>query len=48
MTEVEVDEDTARTNLKLMEALEDNDDVSKVFNNMEMNDSTLKMAEQLA
>lgn len=47
MTEVAVDDDTARTNLKLMDALEDNDDVSKVFNNMEMNDSTLKMAEQL-
>lgn len=47
MTEVKVDEDQALSNLKLMDLLEDNDDVSNVFNNMKMDDETLALAEQL-
>ena len=47
MTEVKVDEDTAVSNFKLMSAFEDNDDVSNVFTNMEMDDETLSIAENL-
>lgn len=47
MTEVKADAETATTNLKLMDALEDNDDVSKVFTNMKMDDETLAIAEEL-
>lgn len=47
MTEVKVDEDTAVSNFKLMSAFEDNDDVSNVFTNIEMDDETLSIAEQL-
>jgi len=47
MTEVKVDEDTARSNFKLMEKFEDNDDVSNVFTNMEMNSETLAIAENM-
>jgi len=47
LTEVKADAETATTNLKLMDALEDNDDVSKVFTNMKMDDETLAIAEEL-
>ncbi len=46
-TEVKVDEETAASNFKLMSAFEDNDDVSDVFTNMEMDDETLAVAEKL-
>lgn len=46
-TEVKVDENTAQSNFKLMEKLEDNDDVSEVFNNMLMDEETLAIAEQM-
>lgn len=47
MTEVKVDEDTALSNFKLMEDLDDNDDVSNVFTNMQMDDQTLAVAENM-
>lgn len=47
LTEVKVDEDTARSNFKLMSKFEENDDVSNVFTNMEMDEQTLAVAEQL-
>lgn len=47
MTEVKVDPDTALSNFKLMDMLEDNDDVSNVFNNMKMDEETVAVAEQL-
>lgn len=47
LTEVKVDENTARSNFKLMSKFEDNDDVSNVFTNMQMDDDTLAVAEQL-
>jgi transcriptional/translational regulatory protein YebC/TACO1 len=40
----EVDLDTAQKNMRLIDALEDNDDVQAVFNNMDMSD---EVAEQL-
>lgn len=46
-TEVKVDENTALTNFKLMNLLEENDDVTNVFNNMKMDDETLAVAEQM-
>ncbi len=46
-TEVKVEQDTALTNFKLMNYLEDNDDVSNVFNNMQMDEETIAVAEQL-
>ncbi len=46
-TEVKLDESTALTNFKLMNFLEENDDVSNVFNNIKMDDETLAVAEQL-
>ncbi len=46
-TEVKLDEATALTNFKLMSYLEDNDDVSNVFNNMKMDEETMAIAEQL-
>lgn len=46
-TEVKVDEDTARSNFKLIEKFEDNDDVSNVFTSMKMDDETLAIAEQM-
>lgn len=46
MTEVEVDPDTARTNLKMMDMFDDNDDVSSIFTNMKMDEETLKLAEE--
>ncbi len=47
MTEVKVDEDTALSNFKLMEKFEDNDDVSDVFTNMQMDEETLAIAENM-
>lgn len=44
---VKVDEDTAMTNFKLMSALEDNDDVNNVYTNMEMDEETLAVAENM-
>jgi YebC/PmpR family DNA-binding regulatory protein len=46
-TTVSVDADSAKQNFKLMEKLEDNDDVANVFSNMELNDETLALAEGL-
>lgn len=46
MTEVEVDPDTARTNLKMMDMFDDNDDVSSIFTNMKIDEETLKLAEE--
>ena len=45
-TEVKADPDTARTNLKLMDLFDDNDDVSNIFTNMKMDDETLALAEE--
>lgn len=45
--EIKVDENTALTNFKLMSYLEDNDDVSNVFNNMKMDEETMAVADQL-
>lgn len=47
MTYVKVDPDTALSNFKLMDKLEDNDDVSNVFNNMEMDEETIAVAENM-
>jgi len=47
MTNVKVEPDTALSNFKLMDKLEDNDDVSNVFNNMEMDEETVAVAEKL-
>lgn len=44
-TEVKVDADTAKSNFKLMEMFDENDDVSKVYTNMQMDDETLAVAE---
>lgn len=46
-TSVKVDEATALSNFKLMEKLEENDDVGNVFNNMELDDDTLAVAENM-
>lgn len=42
--EVEADPDTAKTNLKMMDMFDDNDDVSEIFTNMKMDDKTLALA----
>lgn len=47
MTEVKVDKDTALSNFKLMEKFEENDDVSNVFTNMQMDEETLAIAENM-
>ncbi len=47
VTEVKVDEHTALTNFKLMSFLEENDDVTNVFNNMKLDEETIAVAEQL-
>ncbi len=44
-TEVKADPDTARTNLKMMDSFDENDDVSEIFTNMKMDDETLELAE---
>lgn len=46
-TEVELDEDTAVSNLKLMDKFEDHDDVSNVFTNIKMDDKMLEIAENM-
>ncbi|MFN1835798.1 YebC/PmpR family DNA-binding transcriptional regulator [Balneola sp. MJW-20] len=46
-TETKVDEDTALSNFKMMEKFEDNDDVNNVFTNMQMDDETVAVAENL-
>lgn len=46
-TEVEVSDELALSNLKLMEKLEDNDDVTNVFTNMKMSDSVMNVAENM-
>lgn len=43
-TEVEAEPDTAKTNLKMMDMFDDNDDVSEIFTNMKMDDKTLALA----
>ncbi|MBO6585141.1 MAG: YebC/PmpR family DNA-binding transcriptional regulator [Gracilimonas sp.] len=47
VTETKVDEDTAISNLKMMEKFEENDDVNNVFTNMLMDDETVALAENL-
>lgn len=47
MTDVKVEEEVARSNFKLMEKFEDNDDVSDVFTNMKMDEETLAIAEEM-
>lgn len=44
-TEVKAETDTARTNLKMMDSFDENDDVSNIFTNMKMDDETLELAE---
>ncbi|REL25050.1 YebC/PmpR family DNA-binding transcriptional regulator [Rhodohalobacter sp. SW132] len=44
-TEVEADPDTAKTNLKMMDMFDENDDVSEIFTNMKMDEQTLALAE---
>jgi YebC/PmpR family DNA-binding regulatory protein len=44
-TEVKAEPDTARTNLKMMDSFDENDDVSNIFTNMKMDDETLALAE---
>lgn len=46
-TYVKVDAETALANFKLMEKLEENDDIVNVFNNMEMDEETIALAETL-
>ncbi len=47
MTEVKVNPDTAKSNFKMMEMFDDNDDVSKVYTNMQMDDETIEVAESI-
>lgn len=47
MTETKVDEDTAVSNLKMMDKFEENDDVNNVFTNMMMDDETIALAENI-
>ncbi len=42
-TEVTAEPDTAKTNLKMMDMFDDNDDVSNIFTNMKMDDETLAL-----
>lgn len=45
-TEVKAEPDTARTNLKLMDMFDDNDDVSNIFTNMKLDEETLALLEE--
>lgn len=45
-TEVSAEPDTVRTNLKMMEKFEDNDDVSNIFTNLKLDEETLAMARE--
>lgn len=47
LTETGVDESTAESNLKLINAFDDNDDVSNVFTNIKMDEQTLAIAERM-
>lgn len=47
LTEAKVDPETAKSNFRLMELFEENDDVSNVYTNMQMDDDTLAIAEAL-
>lgn len=42
-SEVSADPDTAKTNLKMMEKFDDNDDVSNIFTNLSLDDETLAL-----
>jgi YebC/PmpR family DNA-binding regulatory protein len=42
-TEVAADPDTARTNLKMMDKFDENDDVSNIFTNLKLDDETLAL-----
>lgn len=46
-TMVNVDEETALANFRLMERLEENDDVANVFNNLEMDETAIAAAEKM-
>jgi YebC/PmpR family DNA-binding regulatory protein len=46
-TMVKVDEETAMANFRLMERLEENDDVANVFNNLEMDETAVAAAEKM-
>jgi YebC/PmpR family DNA-binding regulatory protein len=46
-TEVKVEADTAVSNFKLMADFDDNDDVSKIFTNMKMDEQTLEIGEKI-
>lgn len=46
-TMTKVDEETVLANFRLMEKLDENDDVANVFNNMEMDEETLAIAEKM-
>jgi len=46
-TMTKVDEETVLANFRLMEKLEENDDVGNVFNNMEMDEETLSIADKM-
>ena len=47
LTYTKVEPDVALSNFKLMEKLDENDDVGNVFNNMEMDDETIQVAESM-
>lgn len=47
MTEMGVEVDTARSNIKLMEMFEENDDVSNVYSNMQLDEQTLAAVESM-
>jgi len=47
ITEVEVNNDTALSNLKLMDKFEEHDDVTNVFTNMSMTDDVMEIAEKM-
>jgi YebC/PmpR family DNA-binding regulatory protein len=47
ITLVKVNEEAAMSNFRLMEKLEESDDVSNVFTNMEMDDETMAVADRL-
>lgn len=44
-TEVKADPNVARSNLKLMDLFDENDDVSNIFTNMKMDEETLALSE---
>ena len=46
-TQTKVDASAALSNFKLMDKLEENDDVTQVFNNLEMDEETVKIAENM-